>query len=105
VGWRVRQRRVKSKSFVLFCEGSGEGKEMIETIRLFPTVQASGYPDKHDLAQAKLEKQHEVNKTLEVAKQKQTELQDIGFEIYCKKVVQNRLRMEIFQNRKLDIYV
>ena len=77
---------------------------MIETIRLFPTVQASGYPDKHDLAQAKLEKTQDTNKTLEVAKQKQTELQDIGFEIYCKKVVQNRLRMEIFQNRTLDIY-
>ena len=43
---------------------------MIETIRLFPTVQASGYPDKRDLAQAKLEKQHEMNKTVEVAKQK-----------------------------------
>ena len=55
---------------------------MIETIRLFPTVQASGYPDKHDLAQAKLEKQHEANKVVEVAKQKQTQLQDIGFEIY-----------------------
>ena len=78
---------------------------MIETIRLFPTVQASGYQDKHDLAQAKLEKQHEMNKTVEVAKQKQTELQDIGFEIYCKKSVQERLRMEIFQNRKLDVYV
>jgi hypothetical protein len=78
---------------------------MIETIRLFPTVQASGYPDKHDLAQAKLEKSQEVNKTHEVAKQKQTELQDVAFEIYCKKVVQNRLRMEIFQNRTLDIYV
>jgi len=78
---------------------------MIESIRLFPTVQASGYPDKHDLAQAKLEKQQEVNKTVEVAKQKQTELQDIGFEIYCKKVVQERLRMEIFTNRKIDILV
>jgi hypothetical protein len=78
---------------------------MIETIRLFPTVVASGYPDKHDLAQAKLEKQHEVNKTVETAKQKQTELQDVSFEIYCKKVVQERLRMEIFQNRKLDIFV
>jgi len=78
---------------------------MIETIRLFPTVQASGYPDKHDLAQAKLEKSQEVNKTHEIAKQKQTELQDVGFEIYCKKVVQERLRIEIFQNRKLDIYV
>jgi len=78
---------------------------MIETIRLFPTVQPSGYPDKHDLAQAKLEKQQQVNKTLEVSKQKQTELQDIGFEIYCRKVVQERIRMEIFQNRTLDIYV
>ena len=78
---------------------------MIETIRLFPTVVASGYPDKRDLAQAKLEKSQEVNKTHEIAKQKQTELQDVAFEIYCKKVVQNRLRMEIFQNRTLDIYV
>jgi hypothetical protein len=77
----------------------------IQTIRLFPQVTASGYPDKHDLAQVKLEKQQQVNKTLEVAKQKQTELQDIGFEIYCRKVVQERLRMEIFQHRKLDIYV
>jgi len=78
---------------------------MIDTIKLFPTVQASGYPDQHDLAQAKLEKQEEVNKTLELAKQKQTQLQDIGFEIYCKKVTQERIRMEIFNNRKLDIYV
>ena len=78
---------------------------MIDTIKLFPTVQPSGYPDKHDLAQVKLEKQHEVNKANELAKQKQTQLQDIGFEIYTKKVVQERLRMEIFQNRKLDIYV
>ena len=78
---------------------------MIDTIKLFPTVQPSGYPDKRDLAQAKLEKQHERNKANELAKQKETQLQDIGFEIYTKKVVQERLRMEIFQNRKLDIYV
>jgi hypothetical protein len=78
---------------------------MIDTIKLFPTVQPSGYPDKHDLAQAKLEKQHEMNKANELAKQKQTQLQDVGFEIYCKKVTQERIRMEIFQNRKLDIYV
>ena len=78
---------------------------MIDTIKLFPTVQPSGYPDKHDLAQKKLERQNEANKIVELAKQKQTQLQDIGFEIYCKKVVQERLRMEIFQNRKLDIYV
>ena len=77
---------------------------MIDTIKLFPTVQPSGYPDRHDLAQVKLEKQHEMNKANELAKQKQIELQDLAFEIYCKKSVQERLRMEIFQNRKLDIY-
>ena len=78
---------------------------MIDTIKLFPTVQPSGYPDRHDLAQVKLEKQHEMNKANELAKQKQTELQDLEFEIYTKKVVQEQLRMEIFQNRKVDVYV
>jgi hypothetical protein len=78
---------------------------MIDTIKLFPTVQPSGYPDRHDLAQKRLERQHEVNKANELAKQKQVQLQDLEFEIYTKKVVQERLRMEIFQNRKLDIYV
>ena len=77
---------------------------MIDTIKLFPTVQPSGYPDRHDLAQVKLEKQHEMNKANELAKQKQAQLQDLEFEIYTKKVVQERLRMEIFQNRKLDLY-
>jgi hypothetical protein len=78
---------------------------MIDTIKLFPTVQPSGYPDRHDLVQVKLEKQHERNKANELAKQKQTELQDLAFEIYTKKVVQEQLRMEIFQNRKVDVYV
>jgi hypothetical protein len=78
---------------------------MIDTIKLFPTVQPSGYPDRHDLAQVKLEKQHEMNKANELAKQKQAQLQDLEFEIYTKKVVQERLRMEIFTNRKLDVYV
>ena len=78
---------------------------MIDTIKLFPTVQPSGYPDRHDLAQKRLERQHEVNKANELAKKKQIQLQDIGFEIYCKKTVQERIRMEIFHNRKLDVYV
>jgi len=77
---------------------------VIDTIKLFPTVQPSGYPDRHDLAQVKLEKQHEINKVNELAKLKQVQLQDLEFEIYTKKVVQERLRMEIFTNRKLDLY-
>ena len=105
MGGRCGQCGAKGQGAVLLRKGAGKGRQMIETIRLFPTVQASGYPDKHDLAQAKLEKQHEINKTVEVAKQKQIELQNIGFEIYCKKVVQERIRMDIFTSRTLDIYV
>ena len=78
---------------------------MIDSIKLFPTVQPSAYPNTQDLAQVKLEKQHERNKVNDLARQKQAELQDLEFEIYTKKVVQERLRMEIFNNRKLDIYV
>jgi len=78
---------------------------MIDTIKLFPTVQPSGYPDRHDLAQVRLEKQHEVNKRNEIAKQKQTELQDITFELYVKKAEQNKISLEIFKNRRLDLYV
>ena len=78
---------------------------MIDTIKLFPTVQPSGYPDRHDLAQVRLEKQHEMNKVNELAKLKQAQLEDLEFEIYTKKVVQERLRMEIFTNRKLDVYI
>jgi hypothetical protein len=46
-----------------------------------------------------------MNKVNELAKLKQAQLEDLEFEIYTKKVVQERLRMEIFQNRKLDLYV
>jgi len=77
----------------------------IDTIKLFPTVQPSGYPDKHDLAQKRLEKQHEMNKVNELAKQKQIELQDITFELYVKKAEQNKISLEIFKNRRLDLYV
>jgi hypothetical protein len=70
---------------------------MIESIKLFPTVQASGYPDQHDLAQKKLEKQEEVNKTLELAKKKQVQLQDIGFEIYCKKIRNMTLFIDLYR--------
>ena len=78
---------------------------MIDTIRLFPMIKPSGYPDKSDLADKKMEKQQEVQRTRLDQKNTQTAIQDLAFEIYCKKVAQERIRMEIFQNRKLDIYV
>jgi hypothetical protein len=68
-------------------------------------VRPSGYPDKTDALERRVEKNHEEYRALLEQKKAQDKIQDIGFEIYTKKVVQERLRMEIFQNRKLDIYV
>jgi hypothetical protein len=68
-------------------------------------VRPSGYPDKTDALERRVEKHHEEYRALLEQKKAQDKIQDIGFEIYTKKVVQERLRMEIFQNRKLDIYV
>ena len=78
---------------------------MIDKIRLFPMGQASGYPDKTDAETRRIEKHQEEFRAALESKKQQQKIQDIAFEIYTKKVIQERLRMEIFQNRKLDLYV
>jgi len=78
---------------------------MIDTIKLFPTVQPSGYPDKTDALERRVEKHHEEYRALLEQKKVQDKIEDIAFELYVKKAEQNKLRLEIFQNRKLDLYV
>jgi hypothetical protein len=68
-------------------------------------VQPSGYPDKADLVERKMEKQQEIERTQLEQKKTQIAIQDLAFEIYTKSAEQEKLRLEIFQNRKLDIYV
>ena len=72
---------------------------------MFPLVDASGYPQKTDGTQRRLEKHQEEHRAIVKSVKAETELQDILFELYCKKAEQNRIRLEIFQNRKLDIFV
>jgi len=77
----------------------------MDVIRLFPMIHPSGYPDKTDVTQRRIEKhQEEYHASLE-QKKVQDKIQDIAFELYVKKAEQNKLRLEIFNNRKLDIYV
>lgn len=78
---------------------------MIDKIRLFPMVQPGGYPDKQDGADKRIEKYQEEHRTIVEAKKQQNKIDDLTFEIYQKKAEQNRIRLEIFQNRKLDLYV
>jgi hypothetical protein len=76
----------------------------MDAIRLFPMVHPSGYPDKTDATERRIEKHHEEYRALLEQKKVQDKIQDIAFEIYTKTHEQNRLRIEIFQNRKLDLY-
>ena len=77
----------------------------MESIRLFPMVQPSGYPDKTDAHERRVEKHQEERRASLEQKKVQDKIQDIAFEIYTKTHEQNKLRLEIFTNRKLDVYV
>jgi len=76
----------------------------IDTIRMFPMVMPSGYPQEYDLVKRKMLKQQEMQQAALEQKKAQIAIQDLAFEIYAKNAEQAKLRIEIFQNRKLDLY-
>jgi hypothetical protein len=76
----------------------------IDAIRMFPMVMPSGYPQEYDLVERKMLKQQEVQNAQLEQKRTQIAIEDLAFEIYSKNAEQARLRIEIFQNRKLDLY-
>ena len=76
----------------------------IDAIRMFPMVMPSGYPQEYDLVERKMLKQQEVRNAQLEQKRTQIAIEDLAFEIYSKNVEQARLRIEIFQNRKIDLY-
>jgi hypothetical protein len=76
----------------------------IDTIRLFPMVKPSGYPQEYDLVERKMLKQQEMQRAALEQKKIQIAIEDLAFEIYAKNAEQTKLRIEIFQNRKIDLY-
>jgi hypothetical protein len=76
----------------------------IDAIRMFPMVMPSGYPQEYDLVERKMLKQQEVQNAQLEQKRTQIAIEDLAFEIYSKNAEQARLRIEIFQNRKIDLY-
>ena len=77
----------------------------IDAIRLFPMIMPSGYPDKSDLVERIMLKRKELEQVQLEQKKAQIEIQNLAFEIYSKGREQDKIRLEIFLNRKLDIYV
>jgi hypothetical protein len=77
----------------------------IDAIRWFPIVDATGYPQKTDGTQRRIEKNQEEHRAIVKAAKAEEKLDDLLFELYCKKADQQKLRLEIFTDRKVDFYV
>jgi chromosome segregation ATPase len=71
----------------------------------YPMVQPEGYPTKTDALERRAEKLTEDYKQALKMKKVDEKIDDLEFELYLKKAQRNQLNLEIFTNRKLDIYV
>jgi chromosome segregation ATPase len=68
-------------------------------------VQPGGEPTKTDALERRAERmQEEYAQALKMKKVKD-KIDDLEFELYVKKAERNQLSLEIFTNRKLDMYV
>jgi Spy/CpxP family protein refolding chaperone len=78
---------------------------MIDKIRLFPMVDATGYPDKTDATERRIEKYQEEYRAVVKANKVERKIEELLLELYNKRAEQQKLRLEIFTDRKLDVYV
>jgi chromosome segregation ATPase len=68
-------------------------------------VQPGGEPTKTDALERRAERmQEEYAQALKMKKVKD-KIDDLEFELYVKKAERNQLSLEIFTNRKIDIWV
>jgi len=68
-------------------------------------VQPGGEPTKTDALERRAERMTEEYKQALKMKKVKDKIDDLEFELYVKKAERNQLNLEIFTNRKLDIYV
>ena len=68
-------------------------------------LDVADYPTKTDALERRAERlQEEYAQALKMKKVKD-KIDDLEFQLYVKKAERNQLSLEIFTNRKLDIYV
>jgi chromosome segregation ATPase len=68
-------------------------------------VQPGGEPTKTDALERRAERLEEEYKQALKMKKVKDKIDDLEFQLYVKKAERNQLSLEIFTNRKLDIYV
>ena len=71
----------------------------------FPMLGAADHPTRADLRERRMERLEEEYKQALMMKKVKDKIDDLEFELYVKKAERNQLSLEIFTNRKLDIYV
>ena len=71
----------------------------------YPMVQPEGYPTKTDALERRAERLTEDYKQALKMKKVDIKIEALEFELYVKKAQRNQLNLEIFTNRKLDIFV
>ena len=71
----------------------------------YPMVQPGGEPNRTDALERRTERLEEEYKQALKMKKVKDKIDDLEFELYVKKAERNQLSLEIFTNRKLDIYV
>jgi 23S rRNA maturation mini-RNase III len=67
-------------------------------------VQPEGYPTKTDALERRAEKMTEDYKQALKMKKMDEKIDALEFELYVKKAERNQLNLEIFTNRKVDLY-
>jgi chromosome segregation ATPase len=70
----------------------------------YPMVQPEGYPTKTDVLERRAEKMTEDYKQALKMKKMDDKIDALEFELYVKKAERNQLNLEIFTNRKVDLY-
>jgi chromosome segregation ATPase len=68
-------------------------------------VQPGGEPTKTDALERRAERLSEEYAQALKMKKVKDKIDDLEFQLYVKKAERNQLSLEIFTNRKLDIYV
>jgi len=71
----------------------------------YPMVQPGGEPTKTDALERRAERMQEEYAQALKMKRVKDKIDELEFELYVKKAERNQLSLEIFTNRKLDIYV
>jgi hypothetical protein len=71
----------------------------------YPMVEAPEYPTRTDALERRAERLTEEYKQALKMQKMDIKIDELEFELYVKKAERNQLSLEIFTNRKVDIYV